>query len=80
VETLGEDFDVGPDAFVDTAAVMENLDLIILSDLSIAHLAGALGRLTWVALKYIPDWPWLLDRTDSPWYPTMTLYRPNLSR
>ena len=75
VETLGEDFDVGLDAFVDTAAVMESLDLIISSDTSIAHLAGALGRPTWVALKHIPDWRWLLDRTDSLWYPTMRLYR-----
>ena len=74
VETLG-DFDSGPDAFIDTAAVMENLDLIISSDTSIAHLAGALGRPTWVALKQVPDWRWLLDRDDSPWYPTMRLFR-----
>jgi tetratricopeptide (TPR) repeat protein len=74
VETLG-DFDSGPDAFIDTAAVMENLDLIITSDTSIAHLAGALGRPTWVALVYIPEWRWLLDRDDSPWYPTMRLFR-----
>jgi tetratricopeptide (TPR) repeat protein len=75
IETLGGDFDNGPDAFVDTAAVMENLDLIITSDTSIAHLAGALGRSTWVALMYVPDWRWLLDREDSPWYPTMRLFR-----
>ncbi|HXJ02835.1 MAG TPA: FkbM family methyltransferase, partial [Micropepsaceae bacterium] len=75
VETLGEDFDTGPDAFVDTASVMSHLDLIITSDTSIAHLAGALGRPTWVALKHIPDWRWLLDREDSPWYPTMRLFR-----
>ena len=75
IETLGDDFDSGPDAFIDTAAVMENLDLIITSDTSIAHLAGALGRSTWVALKYVPDWRWLLDREDSPWYPTMRLFR-----
>ena len=74
VETLG-DFDSGPDAFIDTAAVMENLDLIITSDTSIAHLAGALGRPTWVALKYVAEWRWLLDRDDSPWYPTMRLFR-----
>ncbi len=73
IETLGE-FD-GPDAFVDTAAVMSTLDLIITSDTSIAHLAGALGRPTWVALKHVPDWRWLLDRDDSPWYPTMRLFR-----
>ena len=75
VTTLGPDFDAGPDAFVDTAAVMMNCDLIITSDTAVAHLAGALGCPTWVALKYVPDWRWMLDRSDSPWYPTMTLYR-----
>ena len=75
VETLGDDYDAGDDAFLDTAAVMENLDLIISSDTSIAHLAGALGRPVWVALKYVPDWRWMLDRTDSPWYPSMRLFR-----
>ncbi len=75
IETLGDEFDGGPDAFVDTAAVMSNLDLIITSDTSIAHLAGALGRPTWVALKHVPDWRWLLDREDSPWYPSMRLFR-----
>src|SRR5262249_2844689 len=75
IELLGEDFDAGPDAFVDTAAVMENLDLIITTDTSIAHLAGALGRPVWVALKRVPDWRWMLDRQDSPWYPTMRLFR-----
>ena len=67
--------DGGPDAFVDTAAVMEDLDLVITSDTAIAHLAGALGRPTWVALKHVPDWRWLLDRRDSPWYPHHRLYR-----
>ena len=75
IEVLDEDFDSGPDAFIDTAAVMENLDLIITSDTAIAHLAGALARPIWVALKYVPDWRWLLDRDDSPWYPTMRLFR-----
>ena len=42
---------------------------------AIAHLAGALGRPVWTALKYVPDWRWLLDRADTPWYPTMRLYR-----
>jgi hypothetical protein len=72
---LGDDLDCGPDAFLDTAAVMVSLDLIITSDTSIAHLAGALARPTWVALNASPDWRWLLDRTDSPWYPTMRLFR-----
>jgi tetratricopeptide (TPR) repeat protein len=75
VESLGEHFDAGADAFVDTAAVMESLDLIITTDTSVAHLAGALGRSAWVALKYVPDWRWLLDRPDSPWYPTLRLFR-----
>jgi hypothetical protein len=75
IETLGDNFDSGPDAFVDTAAVMNNLDLIITCDTSIAHLAGALGRPTWVALKHVPDWRWMLDREDTPWYPTMRLFR-----
>lgn len=77
IETLGDDFDSGPDAFIDTAAVMNNLDLIITVDTSIAHLAGALGRPTWVALKQVPDWRWMLDREDTPWYPTMRLFRQN---
>jgi hypothetical protein len=74
VEKLG-DFDGGPDAFVDTAAILAAVDLVVTSDTSIAHLAGALGRPTWVALKHVPEWRWMLGRRDSPWYPTMTLYR-----
>jgi hypothetical protein len=74
VETLGE-FDDGPDAFVDTAAIMSGLDLILTSDTSIAHLAGAMALRTWVALRYVPDWRWMLDRQDSPWYPTLRLFR-----
>ena len=72
--TLGDNFDTGEDAFVDTAAVMTNCDLIITSDTATAHLAGALGCRTWVALKKVPDWRWMLDRKDSPWYPNMILY------
>jgi len=75
VETLGDTFDGGGDAFLDTAAVMTNLDLVITIETSIAHLAGALGVPTWVALKQVPDWRWMLDRSDSPWYPTMRLFR-----
>jgi tetratricopeptide (TPR) repeat protein len=75
VETLGDDFDTGPNAFLDTAAVMANLDLIVSIDTSIAHLAGALGQPAWVALKHIPEWRWMLGREDSPWYPTMHLFR-----
>jgi tetratricopeptide (TPR) repeat protein len=75
VETLGDDFDSDSDAFIDTAAVMECLDLVIAPDTANAHLAGALGRPVWVALKYVPDWRWMLDRSDCPWYPTMRLFR-----
>jgi tetratricopeptide (TPR) repeat protein len=75
VETLGPDFDAGPDAFHDTAAVMMSLDLVIACDTSIAHLAGALGRPFWLILAANPDWRWLIERTDSPWYPTARLFR-----
>jgi len=75
VERLGADFDAGPDAFVDTAAVMMCCDLVITSDTAVAHLAGALGVKTWVALKHVPDWRWFREREDSPWYPTMRLFR-----
>jgi Tfp pilus assembly protein PilF len=75
VENPGDDFDAGGHAFLDTAAVMEVLDLVISSDTATAHLAGALGRPVWVALKSAPDWRWLQDRADSPWYPTMRLFR-----
>ena len=75
VETLGGDFDAGPDAFVDAAAAMTHLDLVVTCDTSIAHLAGALGLPVWVALKNVAEWRWLRDRADSPWYPTMRLFR-----
>jgi tetratricopeptide (TPR) repeat protein len=63
------------DDFMDTAAVMSNLDLVITCDTAVAHLAGALGVVVWTALPSVPDWRWLLDRGDSPWYPTMRLFR-----
>ena len=76
VETLGAEFDAGgAAAFLDTAAVMTRLDLVICSDSSIAHLAGALGRPVWIALKYLPDWRWMTDSEDTPWYPTARLFR-----
>ena len=75
VETMGADFDAGPDAFLDTAALIMCCDLVITSDTAVAHLAGALGVETWVALKQVPDWRWMLDRQDSPWYPKMRLFR-----
>lgn len=61
--------------FADTAALIANLDLVITVDTSVAHLAGALGKPTWVLLPTNPDWRWLTDRPDSPWYPTMRLFR-----
>jgi ADP-heptose:LPS heptosyltransferase len=59
----------------DTASLLKNLDLIITVDTSVAHLAGALAIPTWVMIPFAPDWRWLLDREDSPWYPTMRLFR-----
>jgi tetratricopeptide (TPR) repeat protein len=61
--------------FSDTAALMASLDLVITSDTAVAHLAGALGKPVWVLLQYAADWRWLLDRNDSPWYPTARLFR-----
>jgi tetratricopeptide (TPR) repeat protein len=72
---LGSRLDVTTGAFMDTAAVMKNLDLIITSDTAIPHLAGALAVPVWVALRFVPDWRWLRNREDSPWYPTMRLFR-----
>lgn len=75
IESLGPAFDAGPAAFLDTAAVIVNLDLVITTDTAVAHLAGALGRPVWLLLRHPPEWRWLLDRPDSPWYPTMRLFR-----
>jgi Tfp pilus assembly protein PilF len=71
IEDLGEELH----DFSDTAAVLANLDLVVSVDTAVAHLAGALGRPTWTLLKFAPDWRWLLARADSPWYPTMRLFR-----
>jgi hypothetical protein len=59
----------------ETAALISNLDLVITVDTSIAHLAGAMGKRTWVLLAFVPAWQWLVDRDDSPWYPTAELFR-----
>jgi ADP-heptose:LPS heptosyltransferase len=61
--------------FAETAALVSCLDLVISVDTSVAHLAGALGRPTWILLPYVADWRWLLGREDSPWYPTVRLFR-----
>ncbi len=75
IETLGDNIDKSSGAFMDTAAILHQLDLVITSDTAIAHLAGALNIPTWIALGYVPDWRWLLDREDSPWYPSVKLFR-----
>ncbi len=67
------DLEAGP--FMDTAAIMKHLDLVITSDTAIAHLAGGLGVPVWLATAYAPDWRWMTGREDSPWYPTMRLFR-----
>lgn len=62
-------------SFADTAAIMAHLDLIISVDTAVAHLAGALGRPVWTLIPFVPDWRWMLERPDTPWYPTMRLFR-----
>jgi hypothetical protein len=61
--------------FSDTAAVIAHLDLVISIDTSVAHLAGALAKPIWILLSFTPDWRWLLERNDCPWYPTARLFR-----
>jgi hypothetical protein len=61
--------------FADTAALVEHMDVVVTVDTSVAHLAGAMGKPTWILLPFNPDWRWLLDREDSPWYPTARLFR-----
>lgn len=61
--------------FADTAAIIEELDLVISVDTAAAHLAGALERPVWLLVPYVPEWRWLRERTDTPWYPTMRLFR-----
>lgn len=74
VTELGDELD--PEGgFLDTAAVMQNLDLVVTAETSVGHLAGALGVPVWLALSAVADWRWLVGRTDTPWYPTMRLFR-----
>jgi tetratricopeptide (TPR) repeat protein len=70
-----DDFDERGGAFMDSAAVIENLDLVITSDSALAHLAGALAAPTWLVLSVASEWRWFRERDDSPWYPTMHLFR-----
>ena len=74
--------DAGPEieSFADTAALIQQLDLVISVDTSVAHLAGALGKPVWILLPYVPDYRWLLGRDDTPWYPTARLYRQTARR
>jgi tetratricopeptide (TPR) repeat protein len=73
---FGEEFE----DFSDTAAVISNLDLIISVDTSVVHLAGALAKPVWILLPFVSEWRWLLDREDSPWYPTARLFRQDETR
>src|SRR5262249_39795696 len=75
VTDLGPDVDESSGPFMDTAAIMKCLDLVITSDTVTAHLAGALGVPVWVALPWNAEWRWLRGRDDCPWYPTMCLIR-----
>ena len=63
------------DDFADTAAVIANLDIVISVDTAVVHLSGAIGKPVWTLLPFDPDWRWLLNREDSPWYPGMRLFR-----
>ena len=72
---LDAHIDCGTDAFVDTAAVMKNLDLVITIDSALGHLAGAMGIRTWLILSNVPDWRWGLTGDRSPWYPTIRIFR-----
>jgi hypothetical protein len=73
VHVLGADYDDGD--FAETAAVMAALDLVVTVDSAIAHLAGTIAVPVWLAVPVIPDWRWLLIRDDTPWYPSMRLFR-----
>jgi len=75
LHVFDETFDTIYGGFIDTAAVMQHLDLIISVDTAIAHLAGALHRPVWLLLPYATDWRWMPHRTDSPWYPTMYIFK-----
>jgi Flp pilus assembly protein TadD len=76
---LGPEFDSGPDAFIDAAAVIASLDLVVSTDTAMAHLASALGHPVWLALKKVPEWRWGMTGEESPWYPSMRIFRQEIS-
>lgn len=71
----GAEYQTASGSFSETAALIQNLDLVITSDTAMAHLAGSLGIPVWILVSYLPEWRWLLERSDSPWYPTAQLFR-----
>ena len=75
VEDLGDDIANSPDGMAEIAGLMASLDLVISADTAVAHLAGALARPVWTAIRFQPEWRWLEGRSDPPWYPTMWLFR-----
>jgi tetratricopeptide (TPR) repeat protein len=75
LETLGAEFDSAPDPYVDVAAAIDTLDLVVTADTEVAHIAGAMGKPVWLALDRVPDWRWGLSDVTSPWYPTMGIVR-----
>lgn len=75
IHDFGDDLDASGGAFLDTAAILQSLDVVVTSDSAIAHLAGALGAPVWIALGHVPDWRWQLERSDCPWYPSARLFR-----
>jgi len=75
LEFLPDDFDEGENAFLDSAAILKSVDLLITCDTSLGHLAGALGVKTFIVISYVPDWRWMLDSDISPWYPKHKIFR-----
>jgi hypothetical protein len=75
LEDPGDGFDAVDAAFADTCAALPHLDLVITTDTSIAHVAGLMRRPVWLLLQQVPDWRWLLERGDTPWYQDMRLIR-----
>jgi ADP-heptose:LPS heptosyltransferase len=69
------DLDAEIGTFEDTAAIIDGLDLVVCVDTSVGHLAGVMGKPAWIMLPYAPDWRWLTGRLDTPWYPSLRLFR-----